>query len=158
LGLLALVVLLGMGRTARATPSAQDLTGVLERLSKDEANRAIVKDAAARARDALDRSRQMERAGDTRHAALLRETAAEWVALATDLVRTAAAERDAQAAEKALVEAETKTVRARALLEETISRKGRAEAQWAELTRNAAAAKAAPPPPKRTPAKAPAKK
>lgn len=123
--------------SGQAAPSHADLTAQVERLERDASIRALVKEPVGRAHRALDRAHAMEQTGDSKHAALLRDTAAEWLAMASDLIRTAAAEARARTAEKDLVDAETKLVRGRALLEETIARKSRAEAQMDELSRAA---------------------
>lgn len=123
--------------SGRATPSQADLAAQVDRLERDAATRALVKDPVARAHRALDRAHAMEQTGDSSHATLLRDTAAEWLGMAADLIRAAAAEARARSAEKDLVDTETKLVRGRALLEETIARKSRAEAQLEELSGSA---------------------
>lgn len=121
--------------SARAAPSQAELVAQATRLEQDPSNGALVKDPTGRARRALDRAHAMDHAGDSGHAALLRAAAEGWLAMATDLIRAAAAEARARASEKELVDAETKVVRGRALLEETIARKGRAQAELDDLAR-----------------------
>ena len=82
----------------------------------------------------------MEQAGDRAHAALARRAAGEWLGVARSLLGSAEAERRADAVDRGVTELETKLEGARALLEETVARRGRAAAELEQLQR-------APPPP-----------
>jgi len=95
---------------------------------------------------ALDRGSGARRAGDARHADLLDGLAREWAETARDLVRAAAAEADAGALEIASADAGLRAERARALLEESIARRGRAEAELDRLTADAGPFPPKPPP------------
>lgn len=117
---------------SRSAPAEADLKRDLERLETQETSRALVKDPVSRARRALERAHRMDLARDARHTTSMRQVAAEWLALAADLVRVARAEAEASRLEKALTDVETRIVRGRTLLEETIARRGRAEAQLRE--------------------------
>jgi hypothetical protein len=87
----------------------------------------------------------MDRAGDARHAAMMRAAALEWLDTARDLVRTADAETAAETAEKTAEDLDTKLVRGRALLEETVARRARAQQSLEQLdVKGAASAPAAP--------------
>ena len=99
-------------------------------------------EAVKRARQAVARALAMSRAGDAQHSALLRRVALEWALVARDVVRAAAVEAQATQTERTFDELETKALRTRALLEETIARRGRAS----EALRQAEAAAAAAPP------------
>jgi hypothetical protein len=89
------------------------------------------------ARRALERAAGARRSGDIRHAELLEGLAREWAETARDVVRAAAVEADAGALELAAADAGLRAERARALLEESIARRGRAEAELEKLTADA---------------------
>jgi hypothetical protein len=131
-----------------AAPSADEAT--LDALSTDRTHAAVVQVPVAKAREALARAKSMDAAGDAPHARLARALAHEWTRTAEDLVRAAVLEDKAMAAERSLDDLATKTVRSRALLEETAARRGRALAALEQLEKE-------PPPPPPT-AKAPGKK
>jgi hypothetical protein len=132
--------------SATAAPATDKAAEALSTLEKDKAHGALLADPLRRAKDAFDRARSMDAAGDAAHAATMREVAREWVELASDLVRAADAEARAVQAEKDLDEVETKLVRGRALLEETVARRGRAREALEQLEREP---KPAPPDPKK---------
>jgi len=75
----------------------------------------------------------MDLAGDGRHATILRQVGIEWLDLGRDLVRTATTEAAADASEKDGDDLDTKLVRGRALLEETVARRGRARQLFDQL-------------------------
>jgi hypothetical protein len=97
---------------AKASPSADRLVG--EPLTKAE--------------DALRRADQARRSGDSPHAALLDGLGREWAETAQTLLLAQQAERRAVDLERQTAELDSKTTRARALLEETVARRGRAQA------------------------------
>jgi len=113
-------------RTHAAPTSGADAERIVAELSADRSHAALLGEPLRRARAALDRARTMDRAGDAPHAALLRGAAREWLDLGRDLVRAADAEGRATQAERDLDQLETKVIRERALLEETVARRGRA--------------------------------
>lgn len=136
--------------SAAAAPIAGDAGQLLSDLERDTTHRAALAGSVEKARDALTRAKAMDRAGDAPHAALLRAAAREWIDGARDLLRATDAEAKAEQAEKAVDDLETKRVRGRALLEETIARRGRASALLEQLEREPkpsapADAKKAPP-------------
>ena len=138
---LALAVVSGWAlSTARAAAAPSDDESALNELSHDAAHAALVRGPLLRAEEALDRAKSMDRAGDTAHAGLARALAHEWTRVALDLIRATALEQQAWLAEKSLDELATKTVRGRALLEETAARRGRAKEALEQLERE-------PPPP-----------
>jgi hypothetical protein len=120
---------------AAAAPVTGDAGQLLSDLERDSVHRAALAGSIGKARDALTRAKAMDRAGDARHAALLRAAAREWIDGARDLARATDAEAKAEQAEKAVDDLETKRVRGRALLEETIARRGRASALLEQLER-----------------------
>jgi hypothetical protein len=87
------------------------------------------------ARRALERARGARAAGDPVHADLLDGLAREWAETARDVVRAAAVEQEASALESTVAELSTRAQRARALLEEDVARRGRAEAELARVAR-----------------------
>ena len=118
----------------------------MDELSRDTAHAALVHAPLERAQEALKRAASMDRAGDTAHARLARALAHEWTRVALDLIRMQTLEDKARSTEQSLDEVATKTVRGRALLEETAARRGRAKEALEELEH-------APPPPPPTAAK-----
>lgn len=93
----------------------------------------LVGEPVKNAKDALKRADDMRKAADVEHAELSEGVAFEWAATANDLTRAAKAERELEKLEKQITEADVKTVRARALLEETIARRERAKGKLREF-------------------------
>lgn len=126
---------------ARADPSEVELSKRLADLERDTAHRSALVQPLEKAKRALERSTRGAKGASwappapvtDRHAALLRSVASEWLDVARDLVRTLEAERAASDAQKALDEFETKIVRGKALLEETVARRGRTQAELEAL-------------------------
>ncbi len=141
--------------TGLAAAAASDDESAVNELSHDTAHAALIRGPLLRAQEALTRAKSMDRAGDTAHARLARALAHEWTRVALDLIRAASMEEKARQTEKSLDEVATKTVRSRALLEETAARRGRAREALEQLEHEP------PPPPPTAPkphgAKAPAK-
>jgi hypothetical protein len=98
---------------------------------------AIARNPLDEARRALERAAGARRSGDVRHAELLEGLAREWAEIARDVVRAASVEADAGALEVAAADAGLRAERARALLEESIARRGRAGAELDKLTADA---------------------
>jgi hypothetical protein len=119
-----------------------DEGAAVKSLGADTVHAALVADPLTKARAALTRAHSMDLANDPSHAEMMRAVAREWIAVARDLIRTTDAEALAEGAEKKLDELETKTVRGRALLEETVARRARATAVLEQLAEEAKA----PPP------------
>jgi hypothetical protein len=142
----------------RALAAPSDDESAVQELSRDQAHAPLVKEPVRKANEALTRAKSMDRAGDTAHARLARALAHEWARVAFDLIRASALEEKARLAEKALDELETKTVRGRALLEETAARRGRAKEALEQLEREPPAPPptAKPPGPKQKAGKPPA--
>ena len=136
--LVPLAAVPGAARLALAAPS--DDESAIAELSRAQPHSALVKEPVRRANEALARAKAMDRAGDASHARLARALAHLWARVAFDLIRASALEQKARLAEKNLDELETKTVRGRALLEETAARRGRAKEALEQLERE-------PPPP-----------
>jgi hypothetical protein len=116
-----------------ATAAPDDADKAIAELRQDAAHRALLEAPLGKADQALGRARAMDHAGDTAHAALMRAVARKWIDLSHDLIRTVDMEARAEAAERALDQLETKMVRGRALLEETVARRGRAQETLAQL-------------------------
>jgi hypothetical protein len=113
--------------------SAQAILRELEAPHGDAANDAergrVTAEPIKSAKHALERAHGARAAGDALHARMLDGLALEWAETARDLDRAATAERAAQATGKKAYDAQTKAERARALLEETQARRGRAAAE-----------------------------
>jgi hypothetical protein len=140
---LAALALGAAGFAVPASAAPSDDESAIKELGQDSAHAALVREPLRKAQEALERAKAMDHAGDNAHARLARALAHEWARTAADLVRAAAAEEKAKLAETALDELETKTVRGRALLEETAARRGRAREALEQLERE-------PPPPPTT--------
>jgi hypothetical protein len=140
---LLLVTVVAFGR--------DDVASLLQELESRRAESAPAAEPVRLAKDALERARSAENAGDQHHATLLRGLAEEWALVGRDLVRTAKAEKDASDKEALASEVETKVVRVRSLLEETIARRGRAAAKLEDLEAGTAEHAKPKPEPRSTP-------
>jgi hypothetical protein len=150
--LLAAVFATVAGAAARG--SAPRAEAILSQLESDATSKPTTAGAVAQARKALERSRNARAARDQAHAEMLDDLALEWAELGQDTVRATQTEAQAEALERQLLETETKTVRARALLEEMIARRGRAREKLEQLESAAAPPASAAPPSTPAPAKA----
>lgn len=140
-----LVLCLSLGGVALATRSGDDRAhaeAALSALSAVPAHARLAHEPMTAARRALTRAEEARAAGDTKHVPELEALAREHAETGTDLVRAAEAEKKLRDVQKDLSDVETKLSRARALLEETLARRGRAQAKLDELEK----AKSAPPP------------
>lgn len=104
--------------------------------------RKAARESLSAAEHALRRADEARASGDRRHAAELEALAREHAETGVDLGRAMAAEKKLVETQKKLAEIETKITRARAVLEETLARRGRAQAKLDELEK-----RPAPPPP-----------
>jgi hypothetical protein len=109
------------------------------------ADQAAVKTPLEEAKKALDRAAGARRSGDTRHAELLEGLAREWAETARDVMRANSVEANASAMEVGATDAGVRAERARTLLEESIARRGRAQAELDKLTADAGPIPVAPP-------------
>ena len=80
-----------------------------------------------RAKDALRRSSEARGGGDSAHSALLDSLGLEWAQTARDLHRAVRAERQLAEVQKQVGDTEQKLTRAKALLDDTVARRGRAQ-------------------------------
>lgn len=152
--------------TATAEPTDAEVSRRLSELELDTAHRSALSESLAKAKKALDRARRgatgagwaPEDKTAARQAALLRAVAGAWLDVARDLARTIDAEKAANETLKKLDDAETKVARGRALLEETIARRSRVQAQLDALDRPKAEPPPAAPPPAPPPAATPGPK
>jgi hypothetical protein len=110
-----------------------DVQQLLKQLQQYPAHATLAREPIAHAERALRRGADARAARDHEHAALLEQLAEEWAVTGRDLIRASDAERDASKIEQQLAEAETRRLRARALIEETVSRKQRAEQKLQDL-------------------------
>lgn len=136
------VLVLGVcGAAAVAAAAARDRTAAvgatLTELRHYPAHAQLAKEPIERAEHALRRARDARAAGDHEHAVLLEQVAEEWADTGRDLVRAAQVENEVAALQKRNAELETKVVRARALLEETLARRGRAQTSLDQLEADA---------------------
>jgi hypothetical protein len=139
-------VALGSSALAEQATDKAIAEQILATAGSSSAEAALLKTPVEEAKKALGRARGARQAGDVQHAELLEGLAREWAETARDLTRAAAIEADAGALESAASEATLRTERARALLEEAISRRGRAEAELEKLSADAGPFPPKPPP------------
>jgi colicin import membrane protein len=125
--------------------NAGRIIGEVEARAKKDKLEAVVSEPLRHARTALERANGARVSGDTAHARMLDGLALEWAETARDLLRAAAAEKEAVATAKRARDLGVQVERARALLEETQARQGRAAAdlERAEAEAKEAAKKAA---------------
>lgn len=127
--------------------TAYDLVKDVEAKATDAKAKKLVASTIEHAKESLERAHGARAAGDAGHARMLDGVALEWAETARELLRAAAAEQAAASAADKAREAATRAERARALLEETQARRGRADAELekaltAEREAREAAAKA----------------
>jgi hypothetical protein len=129
--------------------NAGRIIGEVEAKAKKDKLEQVAVEPLRHARKALERANGARASGDTAHARMLDGLALEWAETARDLLRAAAAEKEAVAVAKRARELGVQVERARALLEETQARRGRAaadleraEAEAREAAKKAAAAEA----------------
>jgi len=118
---------LGAGDDRSAAEAAiRNLTAV-------PAHAKLASEPLDRAQKALRRGADARVAGDHAHGARLEGVGREWAETGRDLVRAAEAERQAQELYSKAAALETKVVRGRALLEETMARRERAREKLEQL-------------------------
>ena len=143
------VVGVGLGSSALADQVLTD-KGMVEQIlagaGSSSTEAALLRAPLAEAKKALERARGARQSGDVAHAELLEGLAREWAEIARDLQRAAAIEADAGSLESSAAQAALRAERARALLEEAISRRGRAEAELEKLSADAGSFPPKPPP------------
>ncbi|MBX3181315.1 MAG: hypothetical protein KIT72_14445 [Polyangiaceae bacterium] len=138
-------VLLGSGvaLAARDVGERAQAEQLLEALkSAPPAAKSATTEPVAKSRAALAKATDQRQAGDTAHAELNEGLAYEWAAAATALTRATEREAELAKVERDVSELSTQEARARALLEETTSRRDRAVGQLKQL--DAAPSGAAP--------------
>lgn len=142
--------------TANALAQAHSDRAVAERLltelSKLAAeDRPVVHGPVEHAQRALERAESARGGGDARAGELLEGLAREWAETGRDVLVAAKAEADAGALQAEAAQAKVKAERARALLEEAITRRGRAEAELRQLSEAAPVEESSPAPAKAKP-------
>jgi hypothetical protein len=145
-----LLVIFGVGLGSSALGDQLSDRAVAEQIlaaaGSSSAEAALLRAPLADAKKALERAEGARKSGDVPHAELLEGLAREWAETARDVARAAAIEADAGALETAAAQANIRAERARALLEEAISRRGRAEAELEKLSVDAGPFPPKPPP------------
>jgi|SRR5687767_7013011 hypothetical protein len=105
----------------------------IRNLTAVPAHAKLASEPLERANNALRRAADARVAGDHAHGARLEGVGREWAETGRDLVRAAEAERQAQELYSKAAALETKVVRGRALLEETMARRERAREKLEQL-------------------------
>jgi hypothetical protein len=109
--------------------TAYDLVKDVEAKASDPKTKKLVASTIEHAQESLERAHGARAAGDAAHANMLEGLALEWAESARDLLHAASAEQAAASAADKAREAAVRAERARALLEETQARRGRADAE-----------------------------
>lgn len=109
--------------------TAYDIVKEVEAKASDAKTKKLVASTIEHAQESLERAHGARAAGDVKHATMLDGLALEWAESARDLLRAASAEQAASSAADKAREASVRAERARALLEETQARRGRADAE-----------------------------
>jgi hypothetical protein len=121
---------------------------LIDTITADQKRASVAKGPLDRAKQALARASEARAAADHPHGSRLESVARQWAETARDLVRAAEAERQAEQLERRAQELEAKLVRARALVEETVARHGRAQEMLEQLGRQGGGAATKPGGPK----------
>lgn len=129
-----------VGPIARA---GDDPRTAIAQLESDAGHRAIVAEAIAHARDALERAARLHALHDEAHAAEADSLALEWASAGRDLARAVDAEARAGEARRKATEARAQLERSKALVEEAIARVGRLETEIAQAQRSSRTPQAA---------------
>ena len=146
--------LLFLGGLALASRSGDDRSradALVASLSADPTHAKVAHEAIEAARHSLRRADEARASGDQKHAPELDALAREHAETGGDVARAADAEKKLAETQRQLTDVETKINRARAVLEETLARRGRAQAKLDELEKR-------PPPPTPVPPAPPAPK
>lgn len=131
--LLAAVSLPAALATAAATGNvAERAKRAIELVEANAEAKKLAAEPLKNAKGALARAADARATGDKQHASLLDELALEWAESAGDLTRTAALEQKSAEVEAKAAELDAKAVRALAIIEEAIARRGRAELELSE--------------------------
>lgn len=117
--------------SAQAEPPKENAQALLAKLAADPQAKVAL-DYRQRAQLALERAQLASVPQPTAQAKLLEELALRWATAARDLVRAALLEQQANTLEHRLNSAQKMTLRTRALIEETLARKHRAQAALKE--------------------------
>lgn len=117
---------------------AEQAKRAIAQVEANAADKKLAAEPLKNAKSALQRAADARATGDKQHAQLLEGLALEWAEAAGDLTRTAALEQKAADVEAKAAELDAKSVRALAIIEEALARRGRAEL---ELSQQEAAAK-----------------
>lgn len=129
----ALATLISGGALAARGSDRDAAEATLASLKSDKAATQLAAEPIEKAEHALRRASDARAAADLEHASLLEALGREWAETGRDLTRAADAEKKLADTQKRTAEVETKLARARALLEETVARRGRAKEKLEKL-------------------------
>jgi hypothetical protein len=125
------LLLAGAAYAAEVDSNTRARALLLELESSSEASAA--REPVQRSNEVLKRAENTRQQNQEVQARLLDDLALEWAETARDLVKVSQLEQEARSLDEKLVQAETKVRRARALLEETETRRGRAQTELLRL-------------------------
>ncbi|HLV68148.1 MAG TPA: hypothetical protein VKY73_20155 [Polyangiaceae bacterium] len=111
------------------SPQAAEAGAMLRALETTPDHRALAQSFVKRGRDALVRAEHARAAGQHARAQLLEALAIQLSRAGTDLVRAVTAERKLRRVDRRTADIERRAMRAQALLEQTVARRGRAAEQ-----------------------------
>jgi hypothetical protein len=100
---------------------------LIESVESVAAHRQLASEPLGKAKNALERSENARRSQDAAHADMLDALALEWAETARDLTRAAELEKKVSDVQQKGADVEAKTVRAMAIVEAAVARRGRAE-------------------------------
>jgi hypothetical protein len=133
LGAVVAVVTTGALASLGAGDDRSAAEAAIKNLTAIPAHAKLANEPLTRATNSLRRAADARVAGDHAHGARLEGVGREWAETGRDLVRAAEAERQAHELYSKAAALETKAVRGRALLEETMARRERAREKLQQL-------------------------
>ncbi|MCS6899308.1 MAG: hypothetical protein RMJ98_06375 [Myxococcales bacterium] len=139
---LALAALLLAAPVRAQTPDVAEVERVLAELN----SKAAVASEVRKAQEALERARGTRASGDARHSQLLERLAQLWTEVARDILTAIEAEEKARTAQRTLLDTQEQIERERALLEENLARRSRAQLELKRAQEEAASKPPLPPP------------
>lgn len=119
---------------AATSDAGEQAKRTIDSIAADPQQKKLTAQPLAQARQALERASDARKAGDADHARLLDELALEWAQTAGDLVHTSKLEQESAKLEKEASEVEAKAVRALAIIEEAVARRGRVQQELDQQT------------------------
>jgi hypothetical protein len=109
-----------------STEPGRDAKLLIQAIEGVPAQRKVAREPLESAKNALERANDARRSQDIAHADLLDALALEWAETARDLARAAELEKKVSDVQQKAADVEAKSVRAMAIVEAAVARRGRA--------------------------------